>query len=100
MAIMYPSMLAGRQRVLQRAHAVLHKGAGLAAYVPNSHREAGPCQQGENSRQPVNGVHLLEVAQSASIAPIARIIGVLCQPTNGQLTHPRECRLQSDAMEL
>jgi hypothetical protein len=76
---MYPSMLAGRQRILQ------HKGAGLAAYVPNSHREAGPCQQGENSRQPVNGVHRLEVARSASIAH-RPVIGVLCQ-LNGRATN-------------
>jgi AraC-like DNA-binding protein len=79
LAVLYSSMLGGRQRVLQRAHSVLQKGAGLAAYVPNGHREADPCQQGRE--QPATNERCAPSGScpSASIAPIARFIGVLCR---------------------
>ena len=52
-----------------RTHGGVQKGADLAAHVPNSIARQDPASGGENSRQLMNGVHLVEVAPSTFIVP-------------------------------
>lgn len=64
---MHSSMLAGRQRAFHAHHAVVQKGADLAAHVPNSIARSGPASEGENSRQPMNDVPFWKLPPPPSI---------------------------------